>query len=531
MMSARRGRQRGFALLLVFAMAAAVAAMLYLELPRVATAHQRNKEGLLVERGEQYVRAIEVFVRKNMRYPQTVEELEEFQNRRYLRRRYKDPMTGEDQWRLVHVDAAGQFTNSLVHKRPDQQEESKPSILSSNIIGIGESAQVIQQPGQAAAPALQRRASDRLIPGAPGAAPGQPEDEPDAAEGESRSGPPPPAAPGQSPFEPPPMGTGGPRPPGMQPGMQPDPQPFGGFAPGGQQPPGFPAPPGGSPQGGMMGQPAQPGGSSFGFGATQPATSPRPMAPGGASQGGFNQGGFNPGGFNQGGMPQGGFNQGGFGPQGGGQRGGGQFGGMAAPQGGAPNQAVQAIRNILTNPGAGPQNMGLGGQGQRGAGQGGGLGAGLAGVASKKDQEGIRVYNEKTNYKEWEFLFDAKKAMESAGAGGRMPGAGQPGMPGAGQPGMPGQPGRPAQPGAGAGAGGGGFQSGFGGMGGGTPAPSRPPMGGGSGSSGFGFGGGFGGGGLGGGASPTPGTAKPAPGGFGSGSVQQPAPRPGPGRP
>ena len=41
-------RQRGFALLLLFVMAAAIAITLYKELPRVAFEAQRNKEQLLI---------------------------------------------------------------------------------------------------------------------------------------------------------------------------------------------------------------------------------------------------------------------------------------------------------------------------------------------------------------------------------------------------------------------------------------------------------------------------------------------------
>ena len=55
----RRGNQeRGFALLLVFLMASIVAIMLYMELPRAAMQAQRDKEETLIDRGEQYKRAI-----------------------------------------------------------------------------------------------------------------------------------------------------------------------------------------------------------------------------------------------------------------------------------------------------------------------------------------------------------------------------------------------------------------------------------------------------------------------------------------
>src|ERR1035441_9465868 len=52
----RSHNQRGFALLLVFLMAAVVAITLYMELPRVAMEAQRDKEQTLIDRGEQYKR-------------------------------------------------------------------------------------------------------------------------------------------------------------------------------------------------------------------------------------------------------------------------------------------------------------------------------------------------------------------------------------------------------------------------------------------------------------------------------------------
>lgn len=108
--------ERGFALLLVFAMAAIVAITLYMQLPRVAFEAQRNREKMLIERGKQYRRAIELYVRKNNRYPARLEDLERDQDVRYLRRKYKDPLTGKDEWRVIHINAAGQLEDSLIEK-------------------------------------------------------------------------------------------------------------------------------------------------------------------------------------------------------------------------------------------------------------------------------------------------------------------------------------------------------------------------------------------------------------------------------
>jgi hypothetical protein len=68
--------ERGFALLLVFAMAAAIAILIYLEIPRVAFEHQREKEALLVDRGEQFIRAIQLYTKKLNKNPQTLDDLD-----------------------------------------------------------------------------------------------------------------------------------------------------------------------------------------------------------------------------------------------------------------------------------------------------------------------------------------------------------------------------------------------------------------------------------------------------------------------
>jgi hypothetical protein len=89
------------------------------------------------------------------------------------------------------------------------------------------------------------------------------------------------------------------------------------------------------------------------------------------------------------------------------------------------------------------------------------IGGGIAGVASTAETEGIKVYNEKTNYKEWEFIYDYTKDKgpgvgPQTGAGtpvnqlGTQPGQQPTGAPGQSGPGTPTQQPSPfgAQPGA-----------------------------------------------------------------------------------
>ncbi|MCS7042543.1 MAG: hypothetical protein NZR01_07105 [Bryobacteraceae bacterium] len=446
----RRQDQRGFALLFVFALAAAALVMLYLEMPRVAFEHQRDKEALLVDRGEEYIRAIQLYVQKFNRYPQTLEELETTNNIRFLRKRFRDPITGSDEWRLIHIDAAGQYIDSLVHKRQEPKRESAPHVLQANVQGIGVSAEAVVPggEGQAQNPALRRTASDRIIPGMPGQGGGPPTSQ----EGEEppQEGPSPPP---ESPAPPQPGTETVIRPEPGSPGAAPGQNPFRmpgnvppGMMPGGQPPlPGQPGTPAQQPP--TVGQPS----IGYGGGIGSPAASP-PPAPGTTA-------GMAPG---MGPPPP---------PAPGAPGYGGPAGSMSGGQRpGVPNEALQAIQRVLTRQTA---QAGIGGPGL--------IGGGIAGVASKADMEGIRVYNNATNYKEWEFLFDFRKAMQAAGMGGAL-GQGQQGMPGqpAGQQQSPFErPGRSSSGGftfGGSGGQGGrsSFGSGFGGFGS-QPQPAPPP--------------------------------------------------------
>ncbi len=148
---ARQG-ERGFALLFVFALAAMAALMLYNELPRAVFESQRAKEDLLVSRGQEYQRGIQLFYRKYRKYPATMEDLEKTSGIRFLRRRYVDPFSGKDDWRLVHIGANGQFTDSKVIK-PQQPAQGTG-------FGSGTAAATEEKKDDPNDPTLKKRASD-----------------------------------------------------------------------------------------------------------------------------------------------------------------------------------------------------------------------------------------------------------------------------------------------------------------------------------------------------------------------------------
>jgi len=116
----RQHRQRGSALLIVLVFAAIVAIMLYREMPIAAFEAQRQKEELLISRGNEYKRGVKLFVRKIGRFPSSIEEMENTNRMRFLRHRYVDPLTGKDDWRIIHAGPGGVIVDSKVQDASTQ---------------------------------------------------------------------------------------------------------------------------------------------------------------------------------------------------------------------------------------------------------------------------------------------------------------------------------------------------------------------------------------------------------------------------
>ncbi len=159
-----RNPESGYALLFILAMAAIVAIMLYREIPRVAFEAQRDREQLLIDRGEQYTRAVTLYVRKFNKFPADFDALNNTQNLRFLRRKYVDPMTGKDDWRIIHVGPGGVFTDSLIYnKKKDDKQQAEQQTFITEMQQTG-GTQV--DPNQNVNVGTRQRQSDQ--PGAPG---------------------------------------------------------------------------------------------------------------------------------------------------------------------------------------------------------------------------------------------------------------------------------------------------------------------------------------------------------------------------
>jgi len=368
-----RNPESGYALLLVFAMAAIVAVSLYMQVPRVAFEAQRDKEQLLQDRGQEYSRAIALYVRKFNRFPSSMEDLENTNNQRFLRRRFADPMTGKTDWRILHAGPGGVITDSILNtKKGDADTWSTQMITLGPMTGAlptGDSEGVNL--------AMRVRPSDQAgAAGNPNNGGGGGSDSGSSSGNSGNSGAGgyngpvmvladgrivPANSTGTAPVTPAP-GTNP-----ATPGMPPAPGSFVGAGGGGPLVPnGAPLPTGVAiQQNTQNGQPAQ----------------------------------------NTPGLPS---------------------------QYGPPSGAANLINQILTSPRPGGMNGLQGGAGTGSPGaplaagaaptsstaapQGQVIGAGIAGVASKREQEGIKTYNDRTKYNEWEFVYDITKDPTKVGA-------------------------------------------------------------------------------------------------------------------
>ena len=107
--------KQGYALLALLASSAILLAGLALTIPRMAMQSQRLKDERLIERGRQYQRAIKLFYRQHNKYPEDLDDLEETDGVRFLRRRHKDPVGETGEWRVIHMGTDGRLEDSLLY--------------------------------------------------------------------------------------------------------------------------------------------------------------------------------------------------------------------------------------------------------------------------------------------------------------------------------------------------------------------------------------------------------------------------------
>jgi len=123
--------QAGYMLLSIMLLVTVMLLALSVELPRIAQQIKREKEEELYHRGMDHAMAIKRFVHKMGRYPASLEQLEDTNHIRFLRKRYKDPMTPEGEWRLVHVGEAQINFTAQAGTNPGPQGSNNTSVQGS----------------------------------------------------------------------------------------------------------------------------------------------------------------------------------------------------------------------------------------------------------------------------------------------------------------------------------------------------------------------------------------------------------------
>jgi type II secretory pathway pseudopilin PulG len=98
----KSSRQSGYILLMMMLFIALLAVAALAALPRMEMQVKRDREEEMIHRGAQYARAIRHYVKKFGRYPTSISDLEDTNDVRFLRKAYKDPITGKD-FRLLHM--------------------------------------------------------------------------------------------------------------------------------------------------------------------------------------------------------------------------------------------------------------------------------------------------------------------------------------------------------------------------------------------------------------------------------------------
>jgi type II secretory pathway pseudopilin PulG len=105
--------QRGYVLLVLILFVTLLAIAVTVTLPSVMFEMKREREQELIHRGVQYTRAIQHYVKKFGNYPTTLDQLENTNQIRFLRHRYKDPITGKDFKLLYMQDVQTSFGPGL----------------------------------------------------------------------------------------------------------------------------------------------------------------------------------------------------------------------------------------------------------------------------------------------------------------------------------------------------------------------------------------------------------------------------------
>ena len=130
----RYNEQAGYAMATLLVTLSVMGVLLSTMLPSWSQAAKREREAELVFRGEQYARAIGLFQKKNPGvFPLNLKTLVE---QRFLRRLYKDPMTGNGKFLVLYQASEQELKTVRASQETDYQTGISIPETQGGIIGV-----------------------------------------------------------------------------------------------------------------------------------------------------------------------------------------------------------------------------------------------------------------------------------------------------------------------------------------------------------------------------------------------------------
>src|SRR5262252_9178447 len=142
----------GFSLAAVIFFITAASIFIAAVVPAYQMQAKRQMEEELIFRGEEYTRAIQKYQRRFAVYPSSVDQLVSTNSLRFLRRAYKDPITGKE-FRLITINPDGTLSGS---KTFTQNPNTQPLFGNTQQFGQQQNQQQQQQGLQGAQQQLQQ---------------------------------------------------------------------------------------------------------------------------------------------------------------------------------------------------------------------------------------------------------------------------------------------------------------------------------------------------------------------------------------
>jgi type II secretory pathway pseudopilin PulG len=131
-----QGSERGYAMAALLIALAIMAILMSVAMPVWRQEARREKEAELVFRGEQYARAIALYRFRNQNIPNAFPaSIDVLVDGRYLRKKYKDPMTKDGQFEIIGVGSAQPTNPTAPGAKPPIQPVQPPSSPNSPMVG------------------------------------------------------------------------------------------------------------------------------------------------------------------------------------------------------------------------------------------------------------------------------------------------------------------------------------------------------------------------------------------------------------